>query len=134
MIARHLRLITVLCFAVLILILAYLVMSVTSCAPVPQSVQATPMVRPMPTVLIADGTLYHPYRVDPCPCAVPGDLWQVWTVTGVQQWLLNWLYDVHGGPTYALHPHDYILYQNQEYQISGIDRVHLRLWVVPLGN
>jgi hypothetical protein len=134
MIAKHAKLITVLFFAVMILVLAYLVMAATSCAPVQATVPPTQTVRAMPTEIIEDGTISHPYHVDPCPCAVPVDTWNVLTVHGQERWVLNWIYDVHGGASAALHPGDYISYQGNEYQIAGVDRAHLRMSAVIVGN
>jgi hypothetical protein len=130
MIYKHTRLITVLLFAVMIIVLAYLVMSVTSCSP------TLTMTRPTPTVptIIENGTIHHPYHVDYCPCGVPYDTWSVLTVNGHEKWRLNWLYDIEGGSSYALHPKDYILHNGQEYQISGLNRNALTMSVVPLGN
>jgi hypothetical protein len=128
---KYTRLSTVLAFAAMLLILGLLVANVTNSAPVlPSSRQAPPTVE----MIIEDGTISHPYYVDYCPCGVPYDIWSVLTVNGHEKWQLNWLYDVRGGPNYALYPGDYISYKRAEYQISGIDRKALTMRAVILGN
>jgi hypothetical protein len=132
---RHVKLIAVLFLAAMFLILACLVMSVTSCSPVPTTqVQAAATQAPTEAPIIEDGTLYHPYRVDYCPCGVPYDTWSVLTVHGHEQWKLNWLYGPNGEPAYTLHAGDYIWYQDNEYQLSGVDRKHLTMGAVIMGN
>ena len=128
---KHARLITVLIFAVMLLILGLLVASVTSCtfSPGAPALAAPTIVRPTPISFIEDGTLYHPYNVDPCPCAVPMDTWKVLTPTGHEQWVLNWLYDVRGGAAYALHPGQYIVYSNAKYHVLAINRKALTMSV-----
>jgi hypothetical protein len=116
------RLISVLSIAALLLILALLVANVTSCAPItPQSAVAASTTQP-----IHDGTLYHPLPVDANPYGTVYT-WDVLTVNGQEKWL-------ECGYTFPLHPGEYILYHEQEYQISGINYKALTKSAVIMGN
>jgi hypothetical protein len=126
---KHARLITVLTFAVMIIILAYLVASVTSCNLLPEagaSMVAPTVVHPTPTLVPPNGTIYHPITLDdPGPYL---ETWKVTTEAGMQQWLVN--------PVFAanVHPGTYIMHNSTEYKVSGIDRKALTMSAVILGN
>jgi hypothetical protein len=114
MIAKHAKLITVLFFAVMILVLAYLVMSATSCAPLP------------PESAMQNGTINHPYRLD--PDASGQENWNVTTDQGLEFWAIR------PGSLAKARLGDDVLYNNSEYQIAGIDQKASTMSAAILGN
>jgi hypothetical protein len=106
---KHSRLITVLTFAVMLIILAYLVASVTSCTTQPVS------------TVTEDGTVYHPYSVDASPYG-NNDTWDVLTVKGHEKWR-------EPETLYVLHPGDFIWYHNAKYRVLALNRSALTMSV-----
>ena len=124
---RYAKLITVLLFASMFLILAYLVISVTSCSlPSPQSQRGVGVRRTTGTPIPRDGTIYHPYSVDATPYGNV-DTWDVLTVHGHEKWR-------ESETLYVIRPGDYISYQGQEYHISGINYKALTMTAHILGK
>jgi hypothetical protein len=119
------KLVTVLFFAVMLLILGLLVASVTSCSPATTSVAQS-----VPTPM-GDGSFHHPYNVGLNPNN--GDSWAVRVPSGHAVWTLNWIYGPRGvnpyGNTVTLKVGDDILYKNMEYQITAINRKALTMKV-----
>jgi hypothetical protein len=109
------RLISVLTIAAILVVLALLVASVTSCAPAQNWTAPT----------VNDGTIYHPFTLD-----APGDkgTWQVLTESGSHSWQVN---QVFAGEVRA---NMYILYNGAEYQVSGVNVKQHTLSAVIMGN
>ena len=123
---KHSKLLTVLLFDAMVLILGLLVASVTSCSPTSETIQPTPtvqpslIVKPTPTWIPDDGTVYHPYDVD-ASSVVPGITWSVQTATKREQWTLNQLHTLKAG--------EFIWYSNAKYRVLVINRKALTMSV-----
>lgn len=118
---RHTKLITVLVFAAMLLILGLLVASVTSCTTLSSAAaEPTIIVKPTPTWVPPNGTVYHPYYVDASSVA-PGLMWSVQTATKREHWTLNQLHTLKAG--------DFIWYSNAKYRVLVINRKALTMSV-----